>query len=142
MTDDLKLLGSANTDYPTEYSPGILECFENKFPSQRYVVTCKCPEFTSLCPKTKQPDFAEILIEYEPMNLLVESKSLKLYLFSFRNEGSFHEDCVNKIARDLALLLSPKWIRVTGKFLPRGGISIHPVAEINLGELDQIPPPQ
>jgi len=127
-TKDLTLLGSAATSYPTTYNPEILESFENRFPDSDYTVELECPEFTSLCPKTAQPDFAELLVEYCPDQRLVESKSLKLYLFSFRQEGSFHEDCVNKICRDLYELMEPKWIRVRGDFLPRGGISINPVA--------------
>ena len=86
------------------------------------------PEFTSLCPITGQPDFAEIRISYIPDVKMVESKSLKLYLFSYRNHGDFHEDCVNKIMKDLIRLMDPKYIEVTGFFTPRGGISIHPYA--------------
>ena len=85
-----------------------------------------CPEFTSLCPITGQPDFAEIRIMYLPDERMVESKSLKLYLFSFRNHGAFHEDCVNIIMKDLIALMDPKYIEVTGIFTPRGGISIYP----------------
>jgi 7-cyano-7-deazaguanine reductase len=129
--DRLKSLGSkGGTEYPVDYSPGVLEWFGNRFPEQEYVVELKCPEFTSLCPKTKQPDFANITIRYRPNGRLVESKSLKLYLFSFRNHGSFHEDCVNTIARDLFNLMAPRWIEVVGEFMPRGGISIHPKAYI------------
>ena len=87
-----------------------------------------CPEFTSLCPITGQPDFAEIRISYIPDVKMVESKSLKLYLFSFRNHGAFHEDCVNIIMKDLIRLMNPKYIEVTGLFTPRGGISIYPYA--------------
>ena len=85
-----------------------------------------CPEFTALCPITGQPDFATIYISYVPGVRMVESKSLKLYLFSFRNHGDFHEDCVNVIMKDLIALMDPKYIEVWGKFLPRGGISIDP----------------
>ena len=81
-----------------------------------------------MCPKTGQPDFATIYISYVPDQKLVESKSLKLYLFSFRNHGDFHEDCVNIIMKDLIRLLDPKYIEVWGKFLPRGGLSIDPFA--------------
>ncbi len=124
---NLKLLGNQKTKYPQKYCPKILESFNNKFPKHRYIVEIECPEFTSLCPKTAQPDFASILITYSPKQKLVESKSLKLYLFSFRNEGSFHEDCINKIANDLYELLDPWFIEVRGDFMPRGGISINPV---------------
>ena len=93
-----------------------------------YWVRFNCPEFTSLCPITGQPDFAEIRISYIPDVKMVESKSLKLYLFSFRNHGDFHEDCVNIIMKDLIRLMDPKYIEVTGIFTPRGGISIWPYA--------------
>lgn len=128
---ELKSLGQSKTDYPTSYDPSVLECFNNRFPNQNYIVNLDCPEFTSMCPKTGQPDFAHISIDYIPAEKLVESKSLKLYLFSFRNFGEFHEDCVNRIAHDLNKLLNPKWIRVFGKFMPRGGISINPTCEID-----------
>ena len=121
-------LGSTHTQYVTTYSPGILEKFPNKHPDNDYMVTFNCPEFTSLCPKTGQPDFAEIRINYIPDQALVESKSLKLYLFSFRNHGDFHEDCVNIIMKDLVRLLEPKYLEVEGFFTPRGGISIYPFA--------------
>jgi 7-cyano-7-deazaguanine reductase len=124
--EELKLLGSGETKYPTDYCPGILEYFENKHPDNDYFVRFNCPEFTSLCPITSQPDFAEITINYIPDLKMVESKSLKLYLFSFRNHGDFHEDCVNTIMKDLIKLLEPRYIEVLGKFTPRGGISIDP----------------
>jgi 7-cyano-7-deazaguanine reductase len=95
------LLGNTGVKYPTQYDPSILETFKNKHPENEYVVTFNCPEFTSLCPKTGQPDFAKIIISYIPREDMVESKSLKLYLFSFRNHGDFHEDCVNIIMEDL-----------------------------------------
>ena len=91
-----------------------------------YFVKFNCPEFTSLCPITGQPDFATVYISYVPDVRMVESKSLKLYLFSFRNHGDFHEDCMNVIMKDLIALMDPKYIEVWGKFLPRGGISIDP----------------
>ena len=116
------------TVYKKEYDPDLLEAFDNKHPENDYWVTFDCPEFTSLCPITEQPDFATIRIDYIPGEKMVESKSLKLYLFSFRNHGSFHEDCVNIIMKDLIRLMNPKYIEVTGIFTPRGGISIHPYA--------------
>ncbi len=122
------LLGNTATKYPSDYAPEILEKFPNKHPGNDYMVTFNCPEFTSLCPKTGQPDFAEIKINYIPDGFLVESKSLKLYLFSFRNHGDFHEDCVNIIMKDLVKLLEPKYLEVEGIFTPRGGISIYPFA--------------
>lgn len=131
-TDDempgVTLLGAAGVKYPTDYDPGILESFKNKHPDNEYVVTFNCPEFTSLCPKTGQPDFGRIIINYIPREDMVESKSLKLYLFSFRNHGDFHEDCVNIIMKDLIRLMNPRYIEVTGIFTPRGGISIYPFA--------------
>lgn len=128
--DELKgvtLLGS-KTAYKMDYAPEMLESFPNKHPDNDYFVKFNCPEFTSLCPKTGQPDFATIYISYVPDHFLVESKSLKLYLFSFRNHGDFHEDVVNIIMKDLITLLAPKYIEVWGKFLPRGGLSIDPYA--------------
>ena len=121
-------MGNQNVPYGYEYNPGVLEAFENKHPENDYVVTLDCPEFTSLCPKTGQPDFGRIVVRYIPDRLMVESKSLKLYLFSFRNHGDFHEDCVNIIMKDLVRLMSPKYIEVEGIFNPRGGISIIPFA--------------
>lgn len=119
-------LGSGRTQYSADYDPGVLETFQNKHPGNDYFVKFNCPEFTSLCPITGQPDFATITICYVPDQLLVESKSLKLYLFSFRQHGDFHEDVVNVIMKDLVALLSPKYLEVWGKFLPRGGLSIDP----------------
>ena len=122
------LLGECRTQYPTDYAPEVLETFPNKHSENEYLVTFHCPEFTSLCPNTGQPDFAEIIISYIPRERMVESKSLKLYLFSFRNHGDFHEDCVNIIMKDLVKLMDPRYLEVTGIFTPRGGISIHPFA--------------
>lgn len=122
------LLGNTGTRYPDKYAPEVLETFKNKHPENEYVVTFLCPEFTSLCPKTGQPDFAKIIIRYIPREDMVESKSLKLYLFSFRNHGDFHEDCVNIIMKDLVRLMNPRYLEVTGIFTPRGGISIYPFA--------------
>lgn len=124
----VSLLGNKRVEYPTRYCPEILEAFDNKHPENEYLVTFMCPEFTSLCPMTGQPDFAKIIINYIPRVKMVESKSLKLYLFSFRNHGDFHEDCVNVILKDLVRLMDPKYIEVTGLFTPRGGISIYPFA--------------
>ncbi|MDE7366238.1 MAG: preQ(1) synthase [Lachnospiraceae bacterium] len=123
---DISLLGNQGVAYPSDYAPEILETFLNKHPEHDYFVKFNCPEFTSLCPITGQPDFATITISYVPDMKMVESKSLKLYLFSFRNHGDFHEDCVNIIMKDLIRLMEPKYIEVWGKFTPRGGISIDP----------------
>ena len=130
--DGVTLLGNTGVKYPTSYSPEVLETFVNKHPDRDYLVTFTCPEFTSLCPKTGQPDFARILITYIPRERMVESKSLKLYLFSFRNHGDFHEDCVNIILNDLVALMNPRYIEVKGIFTPRGGSAIHPC--VNWGD--------
>ena len=123
---DLLLLGNQQVSYSSNYNPDILETFDNKHPNHDYFVKFNCPEFTSLCPITGQPDFATITISYVPDIKMVESKSLKLYLFSFRNHGDFHEDCINIIMEDLIKVMNPKYIEVWGKFTPRGGISIDP----------------
>ena len=125
--EHLKLLGN-DTHYLDQYAPEVLETFENMNQENDYWVQFNCPEFTTLCPITGQPDFAEIKIAYIPDERMVESKSLKLYLFSFRNHGDFHEDSVNVIMKDLVKLMNPKYIEVLGLFVPRGGISIYPYA--------------
>ncbi len=125
--EHLTLLGK-ETQYAQNYDPTLLETFQNQHAENDYWVQFNCPEFTTLCPITGQPDFAEIKILYIPGERMVESKSLKLYLFSFRNHGDFHEDVVNVIMKDLIRLMDPKYIEVTGLFLPRGGISIYPYA--------------
>lgn len=129
-TKDLTLLGSTKTDYGSTYNPDILETFENQFPDNKYEVEIEIPEFTHICPKTGQPDFATILIKYVPNKRLVESKALKLYMFGFRQHGSFHEDCINTIAHDLFNLMQPHSITVRGDFYPRGGISINPTVTL------------
>lgn len=126
-SEGLSALGN-KTKYSMDYAPEVLETFTNKHPENDYWVQFNCPEFTSLCPITGQPDFAEIKIMYLPDEKMVESKSLKLYLFSFRNHGDFHEDCINIIMKDLVKLMDPKYIEVLGVFTPRGGISIYPYA--------------
>lgn len=122
------ILGENETKYPDTYSPEVLEAFDNKNPGKVAWTTFVCTEFTSLCPKTKQPDFAKIFINYIADKKMVESKSLKLYLFSFRNHGDFHEDCVQTICDDLVKLMKPLYIEVVGEFTPRGGIAIYPFA--------------
>ena len=126
--EGVTLLGNQGTVYPNDYNPALLETFANKHPENEYIVRFDCPEFTTLCPKTGQPDFGHIYINYIPREKMVESKSLKLYLLSFRNHGDFHEDCVNIIMKDLRALMDPRYIEVCGKFMPRGGISINPFA--------------
>ena len=121
-------LGENNTQYNFEYSAKLLEAFDNKNPGDVAWTTFVCTEFTSLCPKTGQPDFAKVFINYIADKKMVESKSLKLYLFSFRNHGDFHEDCIQTICNDLVKLMKPKYIEVIGEFTPRGGIAIFPYA--------------
>ena len=120
--ENLTLLGNNRVSYPSDYDPSVLETFENAHADRDYMVTLRCPEFTTLCPITGQPDFATMYINYIPNKNMVESKSLKLYLFSFRNHGDFHE--------------------VRGMFYPRGGISIYPFAnwahpQFGYGEIAQ-----
>jgi 7-cyano-7-deazaguanine reductase len=128
------LLGQTHTDYPTTYAPEVLESFENKHPGVDNWTTFVCTEFSSLCPKTGQPDFARIYINYIADKLMVESKSLKLYMFSFRNHGDFHEDCVAKMCNDLTKLMKPRYLEVIGEFTPRGGIAIYPYAASSNGQ--------
>lgn len=127
-------LGETKTEYPSTYSPDILEAFDNKNPGSIAWTTLICTEFTSLCPKTGQPDFAKVFINYIADKKMVESKSLKLYLFSFRNHGDFHEDCIQTICDDLVTLMKPKYIEVIGEFTPRGGIAIYPYASYAVKE--------
>jgi 7-cyano-7-deazaguanine reductase len=130
MTDGkLTKLGSGTTEYRYDNPhASMLESFVHESPDSRWVVGLECAEFTSLCPITGQPDFGRILIHYLPGKLCVESKSLKLYLMAYRNHGSFHEACVNRIADDLVTAISPRYLRVIGDFRPRGGIAIRPMA--------------
>ena len=125
---EVTLLGNKNVAYSYDYCPEILETFENRYQERDYWVKFNCPEFTALCPITGQPDYATIYISYVPDMRMVESKSLKLYLVSFRSHGDFHEDVVNVILSDLVALMQPKYIEVFGEFTPRGGIAIHPFA--------------
>ena len=130
----VSLLGNSQTKYPETYSPQSLESFPNKNPDQDAWTTFVCTEFTSLCPKTGQPDFAKIFINYIADETMVESKSLKIYLFSFRNHGDFHEDCIQKICKDLFKLMKPKFIEVIGEFTSRGGIAIFPYVSMCNGK--------
>lgn len=126
-TEYLSQLG-ANSKIPQHVDEAELERIPNQWANANYDVSLECHEFTCICPVTSQPDFAEIYIDYTPDEWLVESKSLKLYLGSFRNKGIFHEFVVNRICDDLVKLLKPKWIEVRGEFSVRGGIRIVPVA--------------
>lgn len=138
---DLKALGRSARGNAESYKydqpdPSVLEAFPN--PAQDsslngagadLTISIEAPEFTTLCPITGQPDFATIRVEYIPGEKCVESKSLKLYLLGYRNFGTFHEACVTRICNDLVALLEPRWLRVTGEFTARGGISFWPEAE-------------
>jgi 7-cyano-7-deazaguanine reductase len=133
-TETLTQLGSRGTTYTFDNPDASqLEVFLYvKYPklgALGQIVGFKTDEFTSICPKTGQPDFASLDIAYIPRDLGVESKSLKLYLFRYRNHGSFHEDCINKIASDLLDVLDPLYLRVIGDFTKRGGIAIKPITE-------------
>ena len=119
----LTMLGQ-NTAQPQSPDKAVLERVPNPHPDLRYCVRFVAPEFTSLCPITGQPDFAHLVIDYVPRDFLVESKSLKLFLTSFRNHGSFHESCTVGIAKRLIDLLGPEWLRIGGYWYPRGGIPI------------------
>ena len=119
----LSMLG-ANVDAPKSPEEAILERVPNGNAGTQFVVRFTAPEFTSLCPMTGQPDFAHIVIDYIPGKWLVESKSLKLFMFSFRNHGAFHEDCSVYIAKRLVDLLEPEWLRIGAYWYPRGGIPI------------------
>ena len=126
MTEEIHGLTQLGTPTRIPASPedAVLERVANPHPGERYLVRFTCPEFTSLCPVTGQPDFAHLVIDYSPARYLVESKSLKLYLNSFRNHGAFHEDCTVAIGKKLDALLKPKWLRIGGYWYPRGGIPI------------------
>jgi 7-cyano-7-deazaguanine reductase len=129
MTEEenkFNLLGESKQTYPSSYSPEILESFSNCSDKHNLWVSFLCTEFTALCPITSQPDFARIYINYIPNLKMLESKSLKIYLYSFRNKGSFHETCAQTICDDLVSLLNPHYLEVIGEFTPRGGISIFP----------------
>ena len=124
-----KSLGHKKTKLPTKPSIKILETFNNQHKNSLYLVPLVCNEFTSICPITGQPDFAKFEIVYVPRVKMVESKSLKLYLFSFRNHGAFHEDVTNRIFNDLWKLMDPKFMRIFGDFSVRGGIAIKPLLQ-------------
>ena len=120
---NLGQLGQAS-DIPRSPDEAELERVPNPHAGTLYLTRFVCPEFTSICPVTGQPDFAHLVIDYAPGEWLVESKSLKLYLTSFRNHGAFHEDCTVRIGKELAELLGPEWLRISGYWYPRGGIPI------------------
>ena len=107
----------------------MLETFENSFPQRDYLIEIVCPEFTSVCPKTGQPDFGTLTFQYVPDKLCVELKSLKLYLQQFRNQGIFYEEITNRILDDMIHTLQPRWMKLTASFTPRGGIATNVVVE-------------
>ena len=119
----LRQLGQA-TALPASPAEAVLETVPNPHPGTLYLARFTQPEFTSLCPVTGQPDFAHLVIDYVPRTKLVESKSLKLYLNSFRNEAAFHEDCTVGIGKRLVKTLAPRWLRIAGYWYPRGGMPI------------------
>ena len=125
----LTLLGQGRTEYPDSPDRARLEAFPNAYPRRDYQIRFDCPEFTSRCPITQQPDFGTITIEYVPDKLCLESKALKLYLFAFRNHQTFFEAAVNRILDDVDRAIKPRRIQVTGVFNARGGISITVVAQ-------------
>jgi len=131
-TKNLTKLGSKTKYVFDKPAPELLETFMNPNPGTDFLVPFVMPEieFSSLCPKTGQPDWAKIEVIYIPNMNMIESKSLKLYLFSYRNHGAFHEDCVNTIAKDLFQKLNPKYLRVYGDFNSRGGLAIKPLVEM------------
>ena len=112
----------------------ILEVFDNQFPQRDYVIETICPEFTSVCPKTGQPDFGELEFRYIADEKCVELKSLKFYLQSYRNDGIFYENVTNTIVNDLVAVLDPRWIELKAKFSPRGGISTNVTVEWKQGD--------
>ena len=122
--EKLTLLAASEKRYPQHPGEAELECFDNLYRDRDYVVEFDCPEYTSLCPVTGQPDFGHLTLRYIPDKLCIESKSLKLYLYSFRNHHTFHEEAVNRILTDLAKACKPRWMEVNGEFRPRGGIAL------------------
>lgn len=126
MTDDINALNQLgeSTRLPSSPQEAILERVDNPHSNVDYHIRFTCPEFTSLCPKTGQPDFAHIVIDYIPRLHILESKSLKLYLHAFRNHGAFHEDCTIAIAKRIVEAIEPVWLRIGGFWYPRGGIPI------------------
>lgn len=127
--DELRHLRPSHGAYSTGYDPGLLDAFPNPRPNRMYEVGFETKEVTSLCPVTGQPDFYTVEIRYVPDARCIESKSLKLYLFSLRNTGLFAEEMANRILEDLVAACEPKWMRVVCRMNPRGGISLEVVAE-------------
>ena len=131
---ELTILRESESKYPESPNESRLETFENQYSNRDYWITFECPEFTSRCPITNQPDFGKITIRYIPDRRCIESKALKLYLFSFRNHNTFHEEAVNRILDDIVAACQPRRVIVSGDFNPRGGISIKVEAEYSSEE--------
>jgi 7-cyano-7-deazaguanine reductase len=136
---ELTQLGSVS-EIPESPDRAVIEIVNNPYPQLPYTCRFTCPEMTSLCPRTGAPDFATIVIDYQPKEFLIESKSLKLFIASFRNHRGFHEVCTVMICDRLYQAVSPCWIRVVGMWMPRGGIPIDVVIEVGCPEGDQLPP--
>jgi 7-cyano-7-deazaguanine reductase len=126
---NLTLLGNSEAAFPKSPQEATIETFPNPKPTRDYSIHLDCPEFTSLCPVTGQPDFAEIFVDYVPAKLCIETKSLKLYLSSYRNVHSFNEQVINNILDDLVTACHPRRMKIESKFIPRGGLSLCVVAE-------------
>ena len=124
MTDPSLTQLGREASLPADPEAAVLECVPNPHPGALYLARFTAPEFTTLCPVTGQPDFAQLVIDYAPGDWLVESKSLKLYLGSFRNHGGFHEDCTIAVAKKIVAAAEPRWLRIGGYWYPRGGIPI------------------
>ena len=124
MSDQTLTLLGRESALPASPDEAVLERVPNPHPDTDYVARFTCPEFTCLCPLTEQPDFAHLVIDYVPAGHLIESKSLKLYLGAFRNQGAFHEACTVSIAKRMVECAAPKWLRIGGYWYPRGGIPI------------------
>ncbi len=131
--EDLKLLGAGGAEYPESPDKAEIETFPNRNTDRDYRVSFDCPEFTCLCPKTGQPDFGRLKISYIPDKKCIESKSLKFYLFSFRNEGMFNEEVANRILDDLVSACAPRAMEIEAVFSARGGIAITVRAEYRKG---------
>ena len=125
----LTLLGNSQAAFPKSPKQGTLEAFPNPNPQRDYSIRIDCPDFTSLCPVTGQPDFAEIVVEYVPDERCIETKSLKLYLASYRNVHSFNEAVINRILDDLVAACHPRRMRIEGRFVARGGLALTVIAE-------------
>ena len=134
--DKLTLLSASEKRYPKCPGEAKLECFDNLYADRDYVIEFDCPEYTSLCPVTGQPDFGHLTVRYVPDKLCIESKSLKLYLYSFRNANIFHEEAVNSLLDAVVRTCAPRRAEVIGKFRPRGGIAINVKATYG-GDVDE-----